>query len=289
MAKTNGAGKGTVAKLAKAPSGIQGLDEVTGGGLPKGRPSLVCGGPGCGKTLLAMEFLVRGATEHGEPGVFIAFEETSDELTANVRSLGFDLDKLAEQKKLLIDHVILERNEIVENGEYDLNGLFIRLGYAIDSIGAKRVVLDTIETLFGGFANQAILRAELRRLFRWLKDKGVTAIITAERGEGTLTRQSLEEYVSDCVILLDHRVTEQVSTRRLRVVKYRGTAHGTNEYPFLIDEDGISVLPVTEMGLDHAASSERVSSGVERLDAMLSGGFYRGTSVLVSGTAGSGK
>ncbi|HMF39627.1 MAG TPA: circadian clock protein KaiC [Polyangia bacterium] len=290
MAKTNGAGKGTVAKLAKAPSGIQGLDEITGGGLPKGRPSLVCGGPGCGKTLLAMEFLVRGATEHGEPGVFIAFEETSDELTANVRSLGFDLDKLAEQKKLLIDHVILERNEIVENGEYDLNGLFIRLGYAIDSIGAKRVVLDTIETLFGGFANQAILRAELRRLFRWLKDKGVTAIITAERGEGTLTRQGMEEYVSDCVILLDHRVTDQVSTRRLRVVKYRGTAHGSNEYPFLIDAEGFSVLPITSAGLDHVASDERVSTGVARLDAMLGGaGLYRGSSVLVSGTAGTGK
>src|SRR5262249_16072816 len=218
---------------------------------------------------LAMEFLVRGAVAHGEPGVFVTFEETSEELIANVRSLGFDLDKLAEQKKLLIDHVVIERSEIVENGEYDLNGLFIRLGYAIDSIGARRVVLDTIETLFGGFSNQTILRAELRRLFRWLKDKGVTAVITAERGEGTLTRQSLEEYVSDCVILLDHRVTEQVSTRRLRVVKYRGTAHGTNEYPFLIDEDGFSVLPITSSGLNHTASDERISTGVARLDAML--------------------
>ncbi|HEY7371355.1 MAG TPA: circadian clock protein KaiC [Polyangia bacterium] len=290
MAKTNGTPKGGAAKLSKVQTGIHGLDEITGGGLPQGRPSLVCGGAGCGKTLFAMEFLVRGAIDQGEPGVFVAFEETADELTANVRSLGFDLEKLTEQKKLLVDHVVLEGTEIEENGEYDLNGLFIRLGYAIDSIRAKRVVLDTIETLFGGFSNQAILRAELRRLFRWLKDKGVTAIITAERGEGTLTRQGLEEYVSDCVILLDHRVTEQVSTRRLRVVKYRGTAHGTNEYPFLIDEEGFSVLPITSSGLTHTASSERVSTGIDRLDAMLGGaGLYRGSSVLVSGTAGTGK
>src|SRR5262245_16082830 len=261
MAK-NGNGRGNTTRFAKAPTGIQGLDEVTGGGIPRGRPTLVCGGPGCGKTLLAMEFLVRGAVEQDEPGVFVTFEETSDELTANVRSLGFDLDKLAEQKKLLIDHVIIEPHEIVESGEYDLNGLFIRLGFAIDSIGAKRVVLDTIETLFGGLTNQSILRAELRRLFRWLKDKGVTAIITAERGEGTLTRQGLEEYVSDCVILLDHRVTEQISTRRLRVVKYRGTAHGSNEYPFLIDEDGFSVLPITSASLNHEASEERLSTGI---------------------------
>jgi circadian clock protein KaiC len=288
MAKTNG--KGSTAKLAKALTGIEGLDEITGGGLPLGRPSLICGGAGCGKTLLAMEFLVRGAVDQDEPGVFLAFEETAEELTANVRSLGFDLDKLTEQKKLLVEHVLVEGAEIEENGDYDLNGLFIRLGYAIDSIKAKRVALDTIETLFGGFPNQAILRAELRRLFRWLKDKGVTAIITAERGEGTLTRQGLEEYVSDCVILLDHRVTEQVSTRRLRVVKYRGTAHGTNEYPFLIDEDGFSVLPITGTGLNHEASDERISTGIPRLDAMLGGqGLYRGSSVLVSGTAGTGK
>jgi len=289
MAK-NGNGKGSMAKLAKAPTGIQGLDEITGGGLPLGRPSLVCGAAGCGKTLFATEFLVRGAVEHGDPGVFIAFEETAEELTANVRSLGFDLDKLVAQQKLLIDHIVLDSAQIEENGEFDLDGLFIRLGYAIDSIGAKRVVLDTIETLFSGFANQAILRAELRRLFRWLKDKGVTAVITAERGDGTLTRQGLEEYVSDCVILLDHRVTEQVTTRRLRVVKYRGTAHGTNEYPFLIDEDGFSVLPVTSTGLGHKASDERFSTGIARLDAMLGGkGLYRGSSILVSGTAGTGK
>jgi circadian clock protein KaiC len=290
MAKTNGTGKGSPARLAKAVTGISGLDEITRGGLPRGRPTLVCGGAGCGKTLLAMEFLVRGATEQGEPGVFMAFEETGDELTANVRSLGFDLDALAAEKKLLVDHVVFDGAQIEENGEYDLNGLFIRLGYAIDSIGAKRVVLDTIETLFGGFSNEAILRAELRRLFRWLKDKGVTAIITAERGEGTLTRQGLEEYVSDCVILLDHRVNDQVSTRRLRVVKYRGTAHGTNEYPFLIDEQGFSVLPITSTGLEHRVSEERISTGIPRLDTMLGGGgIYRGSSVLVSGTAGTGK
>ena len=281
---------GKARSLPKAPSGIQGLDEITGGGLPRGRPSLVCGTAGCGKTLLSMEFLVRGALEYDEPGVFIAFEETAEELDQNVRSLGFDLGKLIEQKKLLVDYVRVERSEIEETGDYDLEGLFIRLGHAIDSIGAKRVVLDTIETLFSGLSNAAVLRAELRRLFRWLKDKGVTAIITAERGEGTLTRQGLEEYVSDCVILLDHRVIDETSTRRLRVVKYRGSVHGTNEYPFLIDEHGVSVLPITSVGLHHAASDERVPSGVERLDSMLGGqGYYRGSTVLVSGTAGSGK
>lgn len=276
--------------LAKSPTGIQGLDEVTEGGLPKGRPTLVCGSAGCGKTLLAIEFLVRGAVEQDEPGVFVAFEETEEELTKNVASLGFDLNDLVARKKILLDHVHLERNEIQETGEYDLEGLFIRLGYAIDSIGAKRVVLDTIESLFAGLSNHSLLRAELRRLFRWLKDKGVTTIITGERGEGTLTRQGLEEYVSDCVILLDHRLTEQISTRRLRIVKYRGSMHGTNEYPFLIDENGISVMPVTSLGLDHPASTERISTGIPRLDAMLGGkGYYRGSSILVSGTAGTGK
>ena len=276
--------------LPKAPTGIQGLDEITRGGFPRGRPTLVCGSAGAGKTLLAMEFLVRGATEYNEPGVFMAFEETAPELTQNVRSLGFDLDELAKKKKLVIDFVRIERSEIDETGDYDLEGLFIRLGAAIDAIGAKRVVLDTIENLFAGLQNEGILRAELRRLFRWLKDKGVTAVITAERGEGALTRHGLEEYVSDCVLLLDHRVTDQVSTRRLRIVKYRGTAHGTNEYPFLIDEDGFSVLPVTSLGLQHKVSEERISSGVPRLDTMLGGkGFYRGTTILVSGTAGTGK
>jgi circadian clock protein KaiC len=276
--------------LPKAPTGIQGLDEITGGGFPRGRPTLVCGSAGAGKTLLAMEFLVRGATEYNEPGVFMAFEETAPELTQNVRSLGFDLDELGKEEKLVIDFVRIERSEIDETGDYDLEGLFIRLGAAIDAIGAKRVVLDTIENLFAGLQNEGILRAELRRLFRWLKDRGVTAVITAERGEGALTRHGLEEYVSDCVILLDHRVTDQVSTRRLRIVKYRGTAHGTNEYPFLIDEDGFSVLPVTSLGLHHQVSEERISSGVPRLDTMLGGkGFYRGTTILVSGTAGTGK
>jgi circadian clock protein KaiC len=277
-------------QLPKSPTGIQGLDEITGGGLPKGRPTLVCGGAGCGKTLLAMEFLVRGATQFNEPGVFMAFEETAKDLAKNVASLGFDLKDLIGRKKIVLDFVYIERSEIEETGEYDLEGLFIRLGQAIDSIGAKRVVLDTIESLFAGLPNPLILRAELRRLFRWLKTKGVTAIVTGERGEETLTRQGLEEYVSDCVIVLDHRVNEQVSSRRLRVVKYRGSTHGTNEYPFLIDEDGISVLPVTSLGLQQVASNQRIRTGVARLDAMLGGeGYYRGSSVLISGTAGTGK
>lgn len=276
--------------LLKTSTGIQGFDEITNGGLPSGRPSLVCGGAGCGKTLFGMEFLVRGATQFNEPGVFMSFEETNEELIKNVSSLGFDLEKLISEKKIALDHVHIERSEIEETGEYDLEGLFIRLGYAIDSIGAKRVVLDTIESLFAGLPNQLILRAELRRLFRWLKEKNVTAIITGERGEGTLTRQGLEEYVSDCVIMLDHRVSEQTSTRRLRVVKYRGSLHGTNEYPFLIDENGFSVLPVTSLGLKHIVSNERVSSGIPVLDNMLEGkGYYRGSTVLVSGTAGVGK
>jgi circadian clock protein KaiC len=276
--------------LIKSPTGIQGFDEITGGGLPKGRPTLVCGGAGCGKTLFGMEFLVRGAIQFNEPGVFMSFEETNEELTKNVASLGFDLEDLIKHKKIALDHVYIERSEIEETGEYDLEGLFIRLNYAIDSIGAKRVVLDTIESLFAGLPNQLILRAELRRLFRWLKDKGVTSIITGERGEETLTRQGLEEYVSDCVIMLDHRVTEQTSTRRLRVVKYRGSMHGTNEYPFLIDENGFSVLPVTSLGLEHIVSNERISSGITELDKMLEGkGYFRGSTVLVSGTAGVGK
>jgi circadian clock protein KaiC len=276
--------------LPKTPSGIIGLDEITLGGLPRARPTLVCGSAGCGKTLFAMEFLVRGATQFGEPGACITFEETEAELAQNVRSLGFDVETLIAEKRLAFDHIHVDRREIEETGEYDLEGLFLRLGLAIDSVGAKRVVLDTIESLFSGFSNVAVLRSELRRLFRWLKDRGVTAVITAERGDGTLTRQGLEEYVSDCVILLDHRVAEQVSTRRLRIVKYRGTSHGTNEYPFLIGEQGITVLPVTSLGLNHKVSSERVSTGIAGLDLMLgSAGYYRGSSVLISGTAGSGK
>jgi circadian clock protein KaiC len=276
--------------LRKSSTGIRGLDEITGGGLPAGRPTLVCGAAGCGKTLLAMEILVRGATEQDEPGVFMAFEETGEELADNVASLGFDLKALVARKKLVLDYVYLDRSEFEETGEYDLEGLFVRLGYAIDSIKAKRVVLDTIEGLFAGLPNQAIVRAELRRLFRWLKEKGVTVIITGERGDGTLTRYGLEEYVSDCVISLDHRVVDQVTTRRIRVVKYRGTTHGTNEYPFLIEKDGISIWPITSVQLEHTASHERVPTGIERLDTMLGGkGFYRGSSILLSGTAGTGK
>jgi circadian clock protein KaiC len=276
--------------LAKSRTGIRGLDEITFGGLPRGRPTLVCGRAGCGKTLFSVEFLIHGVIDYDEPGVFVAFEETEEDLTKNVASLGYDLAELCRRKKLMIDYIRVERSEIEETGEYDLEGLFVRLGHAIDSIGAKRVVLDTIEAIFSGFQNTNILRAELRRLFRWLKDKGVTAVITAEQGDGTLTRHGLEEYVSDCVILLDHRVRDQISTRRLRVVKYRGSSHGTNEYPFLIDEQGISVLPITSLGLDHKASSERVSTGIDSLDQMLGGkGFYRGTSILLSGTAGTGK
>ncbi len=276
--------------LPKSPTGINGLDEITGGGLPKGRPTLICGSAGCGKTLFSIEFIVRGALEFGEPGVFMAFEEKAEELAMNVVSLGFDLDKLQADKLIRVDHVHIERQEIEETGEYDLEGLFIRLGYAIDSIGAKRVVLDTIENLFSGLTNQGVLRAEIRRLFGWLKNKGVTTIITGEKGEGSLTRYGLEEYVSDCVILLDHRVSNQISTRLLRVVKYRGSLHGTNEYPFLIDKEGISVLPVTSLTLTHPVSSERISSGIPALDKMLDGrGLFRGSSVLISGTAGTGK
>ena len=283
------ADSGVLGSIPKAASGITGLDEITGGGLPRGRPTLICGGPGCGKTLFAMEFLVRGATQFDEPGVFMSFEESADELAQNVRSLGFDLDALVEQNRLSIDQVRFEPGEIEQTGEYDLEGLFLRLGLAIDSIGAKRVVLDTLETLFGGL-DGPILRAELRRLFRWLKDRGLTCIITGERGEASLTRQGLEEYVSDCVILLDHNMREHVSTRRLRIVKYRGSTHGTNEYPFLINRDGISILPITSLALDHQVSNERVTSGIPRLDEMLGGrGYYRGSSILLSGTAGTGK
>ena len=277
-------------ELHKSQTGIQGFDEITNGGIPAGRPTLVCGGAGCGKTLFAMEFIVRGATQFNEPGVFMTFEETNEELIQNVSSLGFKLDELVKNKKIVLEHVHIERSEIAETGEYDLEALFIRLGYAIDSIGAKRVVLDTIESLFAGLPNQLILRAELRRLFRWLKVKGVTAIITGERGNETLTRQGLEEYVSDCVIMLDHRVTNQNSTRRLRIVKYRGSIHGTNEYPFLINEDGFSILPVTSLGLNYTVSNKRISSGITALDNMLEGkGYFRGSTILISGTAGLGK
>ena len=302
QSKNKGAGaraKGTKSVIAetppgapvpKAPSGVDGLDEITGGGLPRGRPSLVIGGPGCGKTMLAAEFIVQGATRYGEPGVFMMFEETADELVANVRSLGFDLDGLVRDGKVAIDYVRVERAEIEETGQYDLEGLFIRLAHAVDSVGAKRVALDTLEALFSGLSDHAVLRAELRRLFRWLKDRGLTAVITAERGAETLTRYGLEEYVADCVILLDHRVVDQVSTRRLRVVKYRGSPHGTNEYPFLIGAKGILVLPITSLRLDHVAPLERVPTGIDELDKMLGGkGFFRVSAILVSGAPGTGK
>ena len=276
--------------MEKSPTGIAGFDEVTNGGVPKGRPTIVCGGPGCGKTMFAAEFLVRGATEFNEPGVLMTFEETSEEMSKNVASLGFDLKKLTAKKKMVLEYVRIEPAEIQETGEYDLEGLFIRLQHAVKAVGAKRVVLDTVEAIFSGFSNTGMLRAEIRRLFRWLKDHGLTTVVTAEKGEGSLTRYGLEEYVSDCVIFLDHRVTDQISTRRMRVVKYRGASHVADEIPFLIDERGFSVMPSSSMKLDHAVSNERISSGVKDLDDMLEGkGFYRGSSVLVSGTAGTGK
>jgi circadian clock protein KaiC len=276
--------------LKKIPTGIAGFDEITGGGLPAGRPTLVCGGAGCGKSLFATEFLVRGALQFHEPGVLMTFEETADDIKKNVASLGFDIEEMIGKKKIFIDHVRVDRSEIEENGEYDLEGLFVRLNHAIRAIGAKRVVLDTIETLFSGLDNQAVLRSEMRRLFGWLKEKGMTTVITGERGAGALTRQGLEEYVSDCVVLLDHRVIGQISTRRLRIVKYRGSTHGTNEYPFLIDETGFAVLPITAAEMDYHVSPERVPTGVPALDQMLGGeGYYRGSTVLLSGSAGTGK
>ena len=276
--------------VPKAPTGIAGLDEITNGGLPRGRPTLVCGGAGCGKTLLATEFLVRGALEYGEPGVFFSFEETTKELITNARSIGFDLQKLSTRRRLLLDHVRLEGNGLIEGGHYNLDGLFVRLGHAIDTIGAKRVVLDTIERLFSALSDAFVLRGELHRLFRWLKNKRVTAIVTGEREGDHLTRHGLEEFVSDCVILLDQRVMEQSATRRLRILKYRGSSHGGNEMPFLIDDRGLSVLPITSLGLAHEASTAHVSTGVEGLDAMFNkNGYFRGNSVLLSGTAGTGK
>jgi circadian clock protein KaiC len=276
--------------LPKSATGIAGLDEVTDGGLPRGRTTLIVGGPGCGKTLFGISFLVAGVRQFDEPGVLIAFEETAEEIAQNVRSLGYDLEALVAERKLAVDHVRVERSEIEETGDYDLEGLFVRLAHAIDSVKAKRVVIDTLEVLFAGLSNHAILRAELRRLFRWLKDRDVTAIVTAERGPSGMTRHGLEEYVSDCVVLLDHRVDHQVSTRRLRVVKYRGSAHGANEYPFLIDSDGLAVFPITSLGLDYTVSTDAISTGVAELDQALgAGGYLRGSSVLVSGTPGTGK
>ncbi len=279
-----------VTPLVKVPSGISGLDEITGGGLPLHRPTLICGGAGSGKTLFALTFVLEGALKYGEPGVFISFEENEEELAKNVASLGYDLEQLVADNKLAVDYIHVERNEIEETGEYDLEGLFVRVAHAVRTVGAKRIALDTLEALFAGLSDEALLRAELRRLFRWLKDQKLTAVITAERGDSSITRQGLEEYVSDCVILLDHDVSEQIATRRLRVVKYRGAAHGTNEYPFLIDAEGLCVLPITSVELAHQVSTERTTTGIPGLDEMLGGkGFWRGSSVLVSGVAGTGK
>jgi circadian clock protein KaiC len=290
MPKKKTSSKTVHSDFPKALTGIQGLDEITGGGLPRGRTTLVCGSPGCGKTLLGIEFLVRGILESGEPGVMLAFEETAEELAQNVRSIGFDLDALIKKKKLILDTIPIEATEFEESGEYDLEGLFVRLGDSIDTIGAKRIVLDTIEVLFGGLSNKGIIRSELRRLFQWLKTRNMTSIVTGERGDGSLTRQGLEEYVSDCVILLDHRVNDQMSTRRLRVVKYRGSMHGTNEFPFLIEGQGLSVLPITSLKLEHKVSKEKVSTGVSQLDEMFGGnGVYRGSTVLLTGGVGTGK
>ena len=277
------------AALAKVATGIEGFDQITGGGLPKGRPTLVCGGPGCGKTLFALEFLIHGAAQ-GENGVFVTFEETEEDILKNAASLGYDLPDLIKRKRLALEYVRVERSEIEETGEYDLEGLFIRLDHALRSTRARRIVLDTIESLFAGLSDAGVLRAELRRLFGWLKERGITAVITGERGTDTLTRQGLEEYVSDCVIFLDHRVNDQVSTRRLRVVKYRGSSHGTNEYPFLIDQRGIAVLPITSLQLIHTATSERISTGLGWLDDLFGGkGYFRASSMLLSGGAGTAK
>jgi circadian clock protein KaiC len=277
-------------QLKKCLTGIKGFDELTNGGLPRGRTALICGAAGCGKTLMAMQFLVNGASLYDEPGVFMSFEENEKELSENVASLGIDLQDLVAEKKILLDYVYFDKSEISESGDYNLEGLFIRLDYAIQTVGAKRVVLDTIEALFSGLSNENIIRSELRRLFRWLKVKGVTAIVTGEKGDGSLTRHGIEEYVSDCVIQLDQKIIGNISTRRLRIVKYRGSAHGTNEYPFLIDEDGICIMPITSVGLTAKAPTERISTGVERLDNMLGGkGYFDGSSILISGTAGTGK
>ncbi len=277
-------------QLSKAETVIPGLDEILLGGIPAGRPTLICGAAGCGKTLLGMTFLVNGATRFGEAGVFISFEETGQDLADNVASLGFDVPGLIAAEKLAIDHIRIERSEMAETGDYDLEGLFVRLGHAIDRIGARRVVLDSIEALFSNLSSETILRAELRRLFSWLRERGLTTIITGERGQGTLTRYGIEEYISDCVILLDNRVEDQVTTRRLRIVKFRGSAHGTNEYPFLLDDQGITVVPLSSASLDHRVSDEVVSTGIPGLDAMLGPhGIYRGSNALLSGVAGSGK
>jgi len=277
-------------QMHKCPTGITGFDEITGGGLPQNRITLICGGTGSGKTLLGIDFLINGATNYSEPGIFMSFEETEEELYKNVASLNLDLQGLVSHKKLLLEFVLLERRDMQDKGDFNLEGLFIRLEHAIDSIGAKRVVLDSTESLFAGVTDAGILRLEIKRLFRWLKDKHVTAIVTGELGSGSYTRHGLEEYISDCIILLDNRVREQIATRRIRVIKYRGSNHGTNEYPFVIAKEGLSVIPITSAGLDQSGTSKRVSTGIPSLDEMFRGGGYTlGSTVLASGTAGTGK
>jgi len=277
-------------QLQKCLTGIKGFDEITEGGLPKNRNTLLCGSTGSGKTLFGIDFLINGAINYNELGIFMSFEETEDELYKDVASLNLDLQGLVLRKKILIDYVLLERRDIQEKGEFNLEGLFVRLEHAIDSIGAKRVVLDSIESLFAGVTDAGILRLEIKRLFRWFKKKKVTAVITGELGKNSYTRHGLEEYISDCIILLDNRVREQISTRRIRVIKYRGSNHGTNEYPFVIDKEGLSVIPITSAGLDQPGTDKRVSTGVPSLDKMFKGGGYtRGSTVLASGTAGTGK
>jgi len=289
MADVEDPGRRTRLFLPKSPTGIAGFDEITDGGLPAGRPSLVCGPPGTGKSLFAVQFLVNGATRYGEPGVFLTFEESREELVSNVRSFGFDIEGIERDGLLLVDALSMEP-QVVDTGDFDLEALIVRLGYAVDKVGAKRVAIDNVEALFAGFGKPSLVRSELRRLFRWLKDHEVTTVITGERGEGRLTRHGIEEYLSDCVVVLDDRVVQDVATRRVRVMKYRGSTHGRNEYPFLIGADGFEVLPITSLGLSQDVSSERVSTGVAGLDEMLGGqGVFRGSGVLVSGTSGTGK
>jgi circadian clock protein KaiC len=276
--------------LPKCPTGIKGFDEITEGGLPRNRISLFSGTTGTGKTLLGIDFLINGVIRYNERGVFMSFEETEDELYKDVASLNLNLQELVARKKIAIEYVLLERRDILEKGELNLEGLFVRLEQAIDSVGAKRLVLDSVESLFAGVTDAGVLRLEIKRLFRWLKDKHVTSIITGELGHGSYTRHGLEEYISDCIILLDNRVREQISTRRIRVIKYRGSKHGTNEYPFVIDKGGLSVIPITSAGLDQPGTAKRVSTGIPSLDKMFKGGGYtRGSTVLASGTAGTGK
>src|SRR5665647_1061958 len=276
-------------QLFKTPTGIAGFDEITGGGVPAGRPTLVCGPAGAGKSLFAMQFLVNGINRYAEPGVFLVFEENRADLVADVRALNFDLDGLERDGRLLVDALTLD-SQMVETGEYNLEALIVRLAWAVEKIGAKRVVIDNVEALFSAFSGPALIRSELRRLFRWLKDRELTTVITGERGEGRLTRHGLEEYLSDCVVVLDDRVIQDVATRRLRVMKYRGSTHGRNEYPFLIGANGFEVLPITSLGLNQRVSAERISTGVAGLDEMLGGqGVFRGCAVLVNGTSGTGK